>query len=104
MDAGLLGFLVGLAMAVLYAGELDPKRTARRIAALITVATMGLFLAAALEAVFSGGMLAGFSLRTGVGTVIASAIVLSTYRGMVRFLERAFAQLPVPAGVDASAT
>ncbi|HUF75637.1 MAG TPA: hypothetical protein VMM35_05130 [Longimicrobiales bacterium] len=96
LDLGLLGFLVGLAAAVLYGGALDPAGTVRRIASLSTVATLGFFLAAGLEAFFSGSVLAGFALRTGVGTIIAFAIVLSTHRGLMRAIERALSVLPTP--------
>ena len=96
LDVGLLGFLVGLAAAVLYEGEIDPVRTVRRIASLSTVATLGLFLAAGLEALFSGSVVAGFALRTGVGTIIAFAVVLSTHRGLLRAIERAFSMVPTP--------
>jgi hypothetical protein len=68
----------------------------RRVGSFATVATLGLFLAAGLEALFSGTVLAGFSLRTGVGTIIAFAIVLSTSRGLIRALERSFSVLPTP--------
>jgi len=96
LDLGLVGFLIGMAMAVLYDGSLEPTGTVRRIASLSTMAALGLFLAAALEALFSGSVLAGFSLRTGVGTIIAFVIVLSTHRGLMRTLERGFSMLPTP--------
>lgn len=95
-DLGLLGFVVGLAMAVLYRGRLRSARALRRVAALSAVIALGLFLAAGLEELFSGGVLAGFSLSTGVGTVIAFAVVVSTHRGLLRSLERLLAQMPVP--------
>jgi hypothetical protein len=96
LDVGLIGFFAGLAMAVLHDGSLDPRRMVRRIASVATTATLGLFLAAGLEALFSGTALAGFTLRTGVGTVVAFAIVLSTHRGLIRAIERAFSMLPAP--------
>ena len=96
MDVGLVGFLGGLALAVLYRGTIEPLGVVRRVGSFATVATLGLFLAAGLEALFSGTVLAGFSLRTGVGTIIAFAIVLSTSRGLVRALERSFSVLPTP--------
>jgi hypothetical protein len=96
MDVGLVGFLGGLALAVLYQGSIEPARVVRRIASFATVVTLGLFLAAGLEALFSGSVLAGFSPRTGVGTIIAFATVLSTSRGLVRALERGFSLLPTP--------
>ena len=33
---------------------------------------------------------------TGVGTVVAFAIVLSTHRGLIRAVERLFGMLPTP--------
>ena len=96
LDLGLLGFVVGLAAAVLYDGALDPLSTVRRIASFSTVAALALFLAAGLEALFSGSVVAGFALRTGVGTIIAFAIVLSTHRGLVRAIERTFSVIPTP--------
>jgi hypothetical protein len=96
MDVGVVGFLAGLAIAVLYRGPLEPSRVVRRVASFAAVATLGLFLAAGLEALFSGSVLAGFSLRTGVGTTVAFAIVLSTSRGLTRALERGFSSLPSP--------
>lgn len=97
LDVGLVGFLVAVALGLLYGGAFDANQGAHRIGAVATVVTFGLFLAAFLEALFTGG-LAGFSLRTGVGTLIAFVIVVSTHRGLVRSLERTFAQLPGPGG------
>jgi len=96
VDVGVLGFLVFLAMSVLYGGEIDPGRLARRIVASAAVATLGLFLAAGLEAVLGGGLLAGLTFRTGVGTVIAFATVVSTHRALVRSCERLLEQVPLP--------
>jgi len=87
---------VFLAMSVLYEGAIDPSRLARRIVASAAVVTLGLFLAAGLEAVFGGGVLAGLTLRTGVGTVIAFATVVSTHRALIRSFERFLAQIPLP--------
>jgi hypothetical protein len=96
VDIGVLGFLIALAMSVVYRGPIDPQKLGRRILSGAAVATVGLFLAAALEAVLSGGILAGLSLRTGVGTVIAFATVVSTHRGLIRGLERVLQQIPLP--------
>lgn len=96
VDIGVLGFLIALAMSVLYDGSIDPRRLGRRIVASAAVATLGLFLAAGLEAVFSGGILAGVALRTGVGTVIAFAAVVSTHRGLIRSFEKLLEQIPLP--------
>jgi len=96
VDIGVLGFLVFLAMSVLYGGVIHPSRLARRIVAAAAVATLGLFLAAGLEAVLGGGLLAGLTFRTGVGTVIAFATVVSTHRALVRSFERLLEQIPLP--------
>jgi hypothetical protein len=37
---------------------------------------------------------AGFSLRAGVGTLLAFVVIVAMHRGMVRSLERLFAQMP----------
>ena len=95
IDLGVLSFLIALALSVLYRGSRDPRPLGRRILASATAATIGLFLAAALEAVFSGGVLAAFSLRTGVGTLLAFVAIVSTHRSLVRYLDRALQQIPV---------
>lgn len=95
VDLGVLGFLVSVALCVLYRGTHDPLRLARRTMASAAVATVGLFLAAALEALLAGGVLAAFSLRTGVGTVIAFVTIVSTHRALIRWLERVLEQVPV---------
>jgi hypothetical protein len=89
LDVGVIGFLVALALSVLYGGPVAPMPAARRIGAAATVGTLWLFLAAGLEALFSGGALGGSTLRTGVGTLAAFVIVVATHRGMVRSIERA---------------
>jgi hypothetical protein len=88
LDLGMIGFLVMLAMSVLYRGPTDPAQTTRSIATATAVVTAGLFLAAGLEAFFTGGVLAAYALPGGVGTAISFAVVLSTYRGLIRFIER----------------
>jgi hypothetical protein len=93
IDLGLMAFLVSMAMSILYAGSLDAVLAASRIGAVATVVTLGLFLAAALEALFTGA-LEGLSLRTGVGTLLAFVVVVALHRGMVRSLERLYAQAP----------
>jgi hypothetical protein len=102
MDLGLVGFLVGLSMAVLYRGGLPATWAATRIASITSVGTLSLFLAAGLEALFTGGAMAGFSLRTGAGTVFALAIVLSTARGLMRSVEKGFAQMLNPGPMEES--
>lgn len=87
-DLGMIGFLVGLAMSVLYRGPVAPMAVVRRVATLASVATVGLFLAAALEALLSGGLLVSFALRTGVGSALALATMVSTYRPFVRLVDR----------------
>lgn len=88
LDMGLVGFLSGLALSVLYGGPILPMAVLRRTATLAAVVTIGLFLAAGLEALLSGGVLATFRVRSGVGTALALATMVSTYRGLVRFVER----------------
>lgn len=95
VDLGVLAFLVALALSVLYRGTKDPRPLARRILASSAVAAVGLFLAAALEALFSGGILAAFSLRTGVGTVIAFVAIVSTGRALVGAVDRLLRQIPI---------
>lgn len=88
LDLGMVGFLVTLSMSLLYRGPLDPAHVTRTVSAAAAVGTSGLFLAAGLEAFFAGGILASFSVRAGVGTAIAFAVILSTYRGLFRLIER----------------
>jgi hypothetical protein len=95
VDLGVMGFMVALALSILYRGSHDPRPLARRIMASSAVATLGLFLAAALEALFTGGVLAAFSLRTGVGTIIAFVTIVSTFRPLVRYLEHLLKQIPM---------
>ena len=96
VDFGVLGFLIALAMSVMYRGEIAPRRLARRMVASAVVVTVGLFLAAALEAVLSGGILAGIAVRTGVGTAIAFASAVATHRAFIRLIERLLEQVPLP--------
>jgi hypothetical protein len=96
VDIGVLGFLLALATSVMYRGTIDPRRVGRSLVAYAAVVTMGLFLAAALEALLAGGILAGMTLRTGVGTVIAFVLIVSTYRGIVRQLDSLLEQIPLP--------
>jgi hypothetical protein len=95
IDAGLIGFLVSLSMSLLYDGRIDPILAASRIGATATVVTLGLFLAAALEALFTGA-LEGLSLRTGVGTLLAFVVVVAVHRGMLRSIERLLTRIPGP--------
>ena len=88
LDLGLIGFLVGLAQSILYKGSGHPIRMVRRVTSVSAVLTMGLFLAAGLEALFASGVLAAFTLRGGVGTAVAVATIVSTYRALTRRIER----------------
>lgn len=88
IDAGMIGFFVGVAASVLGKGRLDPARLTRKVTAWAVVATVGLFLATALEALFTGGIVAAYTLRPGLGTVVAVAVVLSTYRTSTGAIER----------------
>ena len=92
VDVGLVGFLISIAMSVLYRGRVDAVLAASRIGAIAMVSTMGLFLAAALEALFTGA-LQGLSLRTGVGTLLAFVVIVATHRGMLRSIESVLAQM-----------
>ena len=92
LDLGLIGFLAGLAMSILYSRDAHPITVVRWIVSTCSVTTFGLFLAAGLEALFSGGILAAYSLRTGVGTAIALATIVSTYRNLVRLVGRLLPQ------------
>ena len=89
LDLGLIGFLTCVAMSVAYRGPRDPAVVTRGIVTMAAVATAGLFLAASLEALLSGGLIGRVSMRPGIGTAIAFAVVLSTYRSVARLIERA---------------
>lgn len=88
LDLGSIGLFVSLSLSVLHRHASDPRRMIHLIATVTTVATAGLFLAAGLEALFGGGALSGISLRGGVGTAVAFAVVLSTWRSFERLLGR----------------
>jgi hypothetical protein len=88
LDVGLVGFLTGLALSVLHHGATNPRRLMRAIGSVCAITTLALFLAAGLEALFGGGIFAAFRLRTGVGSALAVATILSTYRGIQRLLDR----------------
>jgi hypothetical protein len=93
IDVGLIGFLISVTMSIMYAGRLDAALAASRIGAIATVGTLGLFLAAALEALFTGA-LQGLSLRTGVGTLLAFVLVVAMHRGMLRSVEKVLVRMP----------
>lgn len=88
LDVGLVGFMTALALSALYDGPVAPMALVRRITSVCAITTLGLFLAAGLEALFAGGILSAFTLRTGVGSALALATVLSTWRGLRRLLDR----------------
>ena len=88
LDIGLVGFMSGLALSVLYAGPVAPMGLVRRITSVCAITTLGLFLAAGLEALFGGGIFAAFSFRTGVGSALALATIVSTWRGLGRVFDR----------------
>lgn len=88
LDLGSIGFFLGLAMSVRHDGRRDPARLTRKVTAGTVVVTSGLFLAAVLEGLFTGAIFTSYALRTGIGTAIAFAIVLSTYRTWTRAIER----------------
>ncbi|MDX1647458.1 MAG: hypothetical protein R3304_09965 [Longimicrobiales bacterium] len=88
LDIGSAGFFAGLAMSVLQEGGRDPARITRKVTAATVIVTMTLFFAAALEALLTGAVFASYALRTGVGTAVAFAVALSTYRSSARAVER----------------
>lgn len=89
IDAGMIGFFAAVAMSVLSRGRIDPARLTRKVTAWAVVATAGLFLGTALEALFTGGIVAAYALRPGLGTAVAFAVVLSTYRTSTGAVEQA---------------
>lgn len=89
LDLGVIGFFVLMALSVLRRAAADPIHVTRTIARTTVVATAGLFLAAGLEALFAGGLLGAYSVRGGVGTAVAFAVILSTHRGLGRLVDRA---------------
>jgi hypothetical protein len=88
VDVGLVGFMASLAMSALHREGHDPGRVLRVVATKGAIASIGLFLAAGLEALFSGGVLAAASVRHGVGSALAFAIVLSTQRQLSEWISR----------------
>lgn len=88
LDFGTIGFLTGIAMSVLQSGTVDSARLTRRIATFTAAGTAGLFLAAGLEALLSGGGLVAISVRRGAGSAIAFAVILSTYQSLGRLIDR----------------
>jgi len=88
LDLGLVGFLTGVAWSVLSRGRHDPAAIVRHVATATLLVTLGLFLAAGLEALFAGGIIAGVSFRRGVGTAVSFAIMLSTYRTLATRIGR----------------
>ena len=88
LDIGSIAFFLGVAMSVLHDGARDPARLMRKVTVATVIVTTGLLLAAALEALLTGAIFATYALRAGVGSAVAFAVVLSTYRSSARALER----------------
>ena len=88
LDVGLVGFMASLAMSVLHGERNDPGRVLRLFTSWAAVTTIGLFAAAGLEALFSGGLVGAVSLRHGVGSAVAFAVVLATYRQLAGWVSR----------------
>lgn len=88
LDFGQIGFLGFISLSVLSRGARDPAVFLRNAMTLTLVATLGLFLAAGLEALFGGSLVSGFAFRRGVGTAISFAVVLSTYRTQAAMIAR----------------
>jgi hypothetical protein len=87
-NLGLLGFFTSLAMSVLHRHAVDPAMLIGRISTTAAVLTAGLLLAAGLEALLGTGMGTGVSVRHGVGTAFAFAVILSTWRSLAGVVER----------------
>ncbi len=87
VDAGSVAFLWGVAMAVLHRPASDPGAIILRTTAIAASLAAGLFLAAGLEALFSGSV-SPFSLRPGIGTAISFAVILSTHSSLARLIKR----------------
>ncbi len=90
LDLGLLGLLWGTAMGVLYEGVIDPTAVGRRVAMLCGAATVALFLAAGLEALFSDVLVGRLIVPTGLGTVLAAVLT-----GLVYTRARATLEVPL---------
>jgi hypothetical protein len=88
LDLGMIGFLGGLAWSVLDRGGIDASVVINRVCIAASIVTASLFLAAGLEALFTGGIFPGLALRRGVGTAISFAIMLSMYGGIAKRIER----------------
>jgi len=88
LDLGVIGFFAGMAFSILYRGPIQPLKVVRKVATVCSAIALGLFLAAGLEALLSGGILLSLSIRTGVGSALAAATMVSTYRSFERFFDR----------------
>jgi hypothetical protein len=92
LHLGVIGLLSGTAMGVTYAGRVDPAPLVRRVAVVLGMATVMLFLAAGLEMLLSGGVSALFVLPHGAGTLLAVVVMLVVYRRSQRPLEAFLSQ------------
>ncbi len=88
LDLGLVGFLTGISLSVLNRGRTDPARVLHLTTSVSAAVTIGLFVAAGLEALLGGDILSSVALRHGVGTAVAFAVTLSTYRSLHAFVGR----------------
>ena len=93
LDLGQIGFFGGFTMAVLYGGPVRPREVIDRLTAASGALVLGFILAAALEALLSGGVIVSSSIRAGTGTVLALAVMVSTYKGFARRVRRLMPQM-----------
>jgi len=76
LDAGILGFLLGVGMAGLYRGRLRSGPVGRRVVLLGSALATSLLLAAGLEALFSDALAAPVRLPRGVGTGLSAGLAV----------------------------
>lgn len=98
LHLGVVGLLWGSGMGVFYTGATDPGPLVRRLAVLSGMATFGLFLAAGLEILLSGGIAARFSMPGGTGTFLAVVVTALVYGRTRRPLESFLAQPWIESG------
>jgi hypothetical protein len=79
LDAGVLGLAWGASRGVLEAGDRDPAPLVRRTAIISGGATLGLLLAAGLEALLSGAVGGRLSLPHGIGTALVAIALAIVY-------------------------
>jgi len=87
LDLGTIGFFVALALSILHRDRRNAARVTRRAVVTAVIATAGLVVAAGLEALFTGAIFTSYAVRAGVGTAIAFAVVLATFRSTGRAIE-----------------